>query len=216
MDCKSNKSVRVNKPVSFLIFFAIFTAILISLGSQASHAEITRGCEGNFILEIVNRSGDTLKNLDQFEGRGACKNTAHANTCRKRAMDNIFRCANDIWTYRWNLIGDPKDNNTDMILPAICRGDKTGARKVGFKTNPHGKGTDIKHAMEYYACCKMQPGAGTLILKLDVVSTGDKGCGKNYNKLGRFYHERRTLIDDYKASCPAVIKSGICAVRTGG
>lgn len=211
----SNSVIRVFVLMGLVFVFSFLMFMLLFL--SPANADITRGCEGKFLMTIVGKKGENAKNnLDTFEGRGACKNKTQANTCRKRAMDNIFRCANDIWDNRWYLIGDPKDNNTDMVLPAICRGDTTGARKVAFKTNPHGRGTDIKYAMEYYACCKMQPGAGSLVLQLDVYSTGDKGCGKNHNKLGDFYWEGRTLIDDYKVNCSSVIKKGYCAVRTGG
>ncbi|MEM7009583.1 MAG: hypothetical protein AAF462_10655 [Thermodesulfobacteriota bacterium] len=138
---------------ALILLFILIGTFLILISSLTASAEITRGCAGKFNIEVLNPSGgDIYKNLDSFEGRGACKNKHHGNTCRKRAMDNIFRCANDLWDNRWYLIGDPKDGNHDMILPAICRGDKTGARNVGFKTNPHGRGTDIKYSMEYHAC----------------------------------------------------------------
>ena len=200
-----------------IILVAIFVICWTAISVVNSHAEVTRGCKGAFSIEIINASdGQKTKNLDTFEGRGACKNKHHGNTCRKRAMDNIFRCGNELWDNRWYLIGDPNDNTTDMILPAICRGDTTGARKVGFKTNPHGRGTDIKYSMEYNACCKMQPGADRLQLKLSVTSSGDKGCGKNQNEYTKVYWERRTLESNYIADCKEVIKKGYCATRTGG
>ena len=222
MDSKLTKSLSSKQSaVKLGIFIAIIAAMLIATASTPAQAEVTRGCEGTFVMDIVNGTGiDTSKErkkaLDKFEGRGACKNSNYGNTCRKRAMDKIFRCANDIWDNRWNLIGDPNDNNPDMILPAICRGDTTGARQVGFRTNPHGKGTDIKYSMEFHACCTMQPTSDSLQLKLTVFSSGDKGCGKNYNNLSKRYWESRTLIDNYMVNCQSLIQQGMCAKRTGG
>lgn len=218
MDKQSKETLNSQWSLLKPIILAVIVVIAWSaISAVNSHAEVTRGCKGTFRIEIMNVSGgDKSQLLDAFEGRGACKNKYHGNTCRKRAMDNIFRCANDIWDNRWYLIGDPNDNTTDSILPAICRGDKTGARKVGFKTNPHGRGTDIKYSMEYHACCKMQPGADRLQLKLTVMSSGDKGCGKNQNEFSKIYWETRTLEDNYIADCKEVIKKGYCAIRTGG
>jgi hypothetical protein len=102
-------------------------------------------------------------------------------------------------------------------LPATCRGDTTGLRKAGyFKTNPYGKGTDIKCAMEYSTCCEMQHGPGGLELTLKAWSSGDKGCGKDHKNLSGEYFESRTLIGNYKVNCKKLVKQGMCAKRTGG
>ncbi|GJM16662.1 MAG: hypothetical protein DHS20C13_19890 [Thermodesulfobacteriota bacterium] len=132
--------------VGLIVLFLIIGTLIILISSNSAKAEVTRGCKGYFSIDVLTSSKNLTtsnfsKVIDEFEGRGACKNKYHGNTCRERAKDNIFRCANDIWDNRWYLIGDPDDGRTDMILPAICRGDKTGARKVGFRTNPFGKGT---------------------------------------------------------------------------
>ena len=208
------KFIRLS--LNVFVSLALISLFMVVLSSMSARADITRGCKGTFAVEVKNSSGDNTILIDEFEGRGACKNKTQANTCRKRAMDNIFRCANDIWDNRWHLIGDPKDSNHDMVLPPICRGDVTGARKVNFKTNPHGKGTDIKYAMEYYSCCKLKPGAGKLQLKLNVTSAGDKGCGKNRNEYTGVYWERRTIFDGYDVDCKKIIDKGYCATRTGG
>lgn len=209
-----NNQWELLKPIAVA---AILVITWCAISVVNSHAEVTRGCKGSFNIEVLNASGsDRFQQLDEFEGRGACKNKHHGNTCRKRAMDNIFRCGNDIWNNRWNLIGDPNDGRTDMILPAICRGDKTGARKVGFRTNPFGRGTDIKYSMEYHACCNLQPGADELKLKLTVTSSGDKGCGKNRNEFSKVYWEKRTLESNYIVDCNKIIEKGYCATRTGG
>ena len=207
-----------NSMATFCASIFIFAAILAISWVMPVEAEITRGCEGSFILTINYKSGDSAsKALDMFEGRGSCKSKAYANTCRHNAMSSIFLCGKDLWFQRWNLIGNPKDDHPDVPLPATCRGDTTGARKVGpFKTNPYGKGTDIKYAMEYSTCCEMQPGAGDLELTLKVWSSGDKGCGKDHNNLSGKYFESRTLIDNYKVNCKKLVKQGMCAKRTGG
>lgn len=200
-------------------FFAFIAAALIAGASIPAGADIYRGCTGFFAIAIVGGAGvdssrGTTKMLDEFEGRGQCNNTAQANTCRKRAMDNVFRCANDLWAARWNLIGDPNDGRPDGGLPVSCQGRATGAKSVGpFHENPFGQFFDIKHAIEYAACCELQPTASLLNISVYVNSVGDKGCGKNATGYGQ-YSEQRGLEANYVADCAELRALGMCAVRT--
>jgi hypothetical protein len=205
------------KPVSVMLI-ALAASALIALPTVPAAADIYRGCAGFFDLRVVGGSGvdnsrPATKNLDQFEGRGQCKNTAQANTCRVRAKDNVFRCANDLWAVRWNLLGDPNDGKWDGGLPLSCQGRATGAKGVGpFKQNPFGQHFDIKYEIEYAACCEMQPTANLLNLSISVSTVGDKGCGND--KAFGAYREQRTLESNYVADCKSLRKQGMCAVRT--
>lgn len=198
--------------------FVAAAALVMTLLSVPAETDIYRGCAG--ILDIgvlggvgVDPSGRRSKVLDEFEGRGQCNNTAQANTCRERAKDNVFRCANDLWAARWSLIGDPDDTNPDGGLPLSCQGRATGAKGLGpFRKNPFGQYFDIKHAIEHAACCELQPAARVVNLLVVVNSVGDKGCGNN--RAFGVYREQRTLEDNYVAECRRLRAQGLCAVRT--
>ncbi len=208
-------------PSAFLTVIAtLAVALFILLGAPTANADITRGCTG--ILSLYISSGEGLDNsrarnmqIDVFDGIGACKNRTQANTCRARAKDNVFRCANDLWNIRWNLIGDPKDSHADLGIPLSCQArGGTGAKNLGpFHKNKFGKYFDIKHAIEYNSCCKMQPGAKKFVVSLTVHSGGDKGCGNDRSPYGG-YREHRTLESNYQVNCKQLIKQGMCAKRT--
>ena len=215
MDGKSKK--RNGNAVTAALFAFIVAAFIAT--APPARADIYRGCAGFIDIAITGGKGldasrATTKMLDEFEGRGQCDNKAQANTCRKRAMDNVFRCANDLWAARWNLIGDPKDGHPDRGLPESCLGRATGAKNVGpFRENPFGQFFDIKHAIEHTACCQLQPTASSLNIGVFVSSVGDKGCGKNATGYGG-YSEQRVLEGNYVADCESLRASGMCAVRT--
>lgn len=201
-----------------LLGFIAAAFIAITAASAPARADIYRGCTGLIGIAVtggkgVDASRGTTKTLDQFEGRGQCENKTQANTCRKRAMDNIFRCANDLWAIRWNLIGDPNDGRPDMGLPLSCQGRATGAKGLGpFHENPFGELFDIKHAIEHAACCELQPTASSLNIGLFVSSVGDKGCGKDFSGYS-MYREQRALESNYVADCESLRARGMCAVR---
>jgi hypothetical protein len=107
-------------------FVGLTAALLVPVVSVPAAADIYRGCVGLIEVTVVGLSGTdgsgaTTMILDDFEGRGQCNNTAQANTCRVRAKDNVFRCANDLWAARWTLIGDPNDSNPDGGIPLSCQ-----------------------------------------------------------------------------------------------
>lgn len=202
---------------TFLVLTA--AALLIPIVSVPAAADIYRGCTGVVDVTVVggagmDSSGSTTKLLDNFEGRGQCNNTAQANTCRVRAKDNVFRCANDLWAARWTLIGDPNDSHPDEGIPLSCQGRATGAKGLGpFRENPFGQFFDIKHAIEHAACCELKPTASGLNLSIRVQSVGDKGCGNDRTPFGG-YREQRTLESNYVVDCQQFRDQGMCAVRT--
>lgn len=191
-------------------FVVLTGALLMPIVSAPAAADIYRGCTGVVEVTVVSvagmdSAGATTKTLDVFEGRGQCNNTAQANTCRVRAKDNVFRCANDLWAARWTLIGDPNDSNPDGGIPLSCQGRATGAKGLGpFRENPFGQFFDVKHAIEHAACCEMRPAASSLSLSIGVSSLGDTGCG----------NERRALESNYVVDCQRLRTQGMCAVRT--
>jgi len=200
-----------------IIFVILAAAFFVGLTPGTAQADITRGCQGIFWVNVVGgdniNQANTYRQFDTFEGRGACKNKAQANTCRARAKDNVFRCATDLWNARWSLIGNPNDEHPDGGLPEICQGRTTGAKNVGpFKKNSFGQYFDIKHAIEYEGCCVLQPKSNSLQLSVSVTSTGDNGCGsKKRTKYGTSYQDNRTLESNYKVNCKQLRKNGICA-----
>lgn len=205
-----------------IILAAIFVVAWCAVSVVNSHADITRGCRGTLSIHTYGVEGKKTnsytKIIDTFDGRGACKNATQANTCRKRAKDNIFRCADELWENRWNLIGDP-NINPNVQLPYICAGRSTGVLHLGpFKTNPFGQHFDIKHEIEYEACCQLQPKADSMKIKLTVHSQGDKGCGAHKDLKHQPWGETRTLINDYYADCKKLrVENRICGgKRTGG
>ena len=226
MEYKPEVSVcgRVKSFISLLtlLSFIAGAALTCTIITHDARAEITRGCKGTLFIDLYDVKGQKTNQynttIDEFEGRGACKNKLEANTCRVRAKDNVFRCATDLWNARWSLIGDPNDGNPDSGLPSICQGRNTGAKGIGpYTKNPHGQFFDIKHEMEYQACCKLQPKAKKLKMKLSVNSTGDKGCGKHQNWMYQPWGETRVLINNYEANCKDLRVHGLCGgKRTGG
>jgi hypothetical protein len=148
-------------------------------------------------------------------GSTLLRTAAQANTCRVRAKDNLFRCANDLWAARWSLIGDASDGRPDGGLPLSCQGRATGGKGVGpYREIPFGQFFDIKYAIEHAACCELQPTASSLNLRIDVSSVGDKGCG-NDQAFGS-YRESRVLEGNYIADCQRLRAQGMCAGRRGG
>ena len=205
-----------DRPKTWKTLVVLGAALPITIVAVPADTDIYRGCAGSFRIAVVGGAGvDTSRRtqlLDEFEGRGQCNNTAQANTCRVRAKDNVFRCANDLWAARWTLIGDPNDGNPDGGLPLSCQGRATGAKGVGpFRENPFGQFFDVKYAIEHAACCVLQPTASLLNLSIDVSTVGDKGCG-NDKAFGAF-REQRTLEGNYVADCQQLRAQGICAVR---
>jgi hypothetical protein len=83
---------------TFCASIFIFAPILAISWVLPVEAEITRGCEGSFIITINSKSSDSgSKALDKFESRGSGKSKAYANTCRHNARSSIFLCGKDLW-----------------------------------------------------------------------------------------------------------------------
>lgn len=162
-------------------------------------SDIVRGCTAR--LEVTSapyvgkadrpdRSKERTYPIDQFEGRGSCRNRIRANDCRRRARDSIFRCARDLWNSRW-----------DRDFPDSCYGrGSNGVHHLGpFPPNRDGNVEDLKFAMERMACCSLHPRYDHLDITLKVRSWGQKRCAGE-----------ETLYVGYDADCKRLRSLGWC------
>lgn len=188
--------------------FILTAALLISLAiPAASHATIVRGCRGQLMISVSGQG--FAHSVDAFDARGDCRSKAKANSCRERAKNAIFGCAKDYWAQR-----------SSAVLPIRCKPGRghLGVSGLGpFKANKrNGSRYDLKYAIEYEACCKRWPRAGMLTFNVMMVSTGDKGCGKNKNPY--YYGDKSARVSEayimsrsYKADCKRLRAKGWCS-----
>lgn len=68
---------------------------LVQLASGKS-----RGCDGELILELQERTGYPWMStvLEEYSARGSC---ATANCARRKARRNVRECADAVWANRW-------------------------------------------------------------------------------------------------------------------
>lgn len=188
-------------------------ALLIGLAIPiTSHATITRGCKANFQVVVTAHSGRYdhgrgVGIIDDFEGVGQCGNKAKANSCRERARNAIFGCAKDYWAQRGG-----------SVLPIKCKPGRgsLGVRGLGpFQPNKRNRSRyDLRFAIEYTACCKLQPRADALTVDVKAISHGDKGCGKDKN-MGSVgsgkYMQTYMMGRGFKANCKRLRANGWCS-----
>ena len=171
-----------------------------TLWPQQAGATEWRGCRGAI---DVRGSGD-VRTIWEFEGRGSCKNRAHANDCRRAARGAIEACAREAWRTRW-----------DRRLPAACHplSGTSRAHVKGIADTFFGRGSgsqgrqDFKWAVERAACCSMYRNRDSVKVSITASSYGDKGCQSD--KTGEV-GEADWQIDDYTADCRAVRARGVC------
>jgi hypothetical protein len=169
------------------------------LWPQQAAATEWRGCRG----EIgIHDDRHNFVSLWQFEGRGSCKNRAHANDCRRAARGAIVACAQEAWRTRW-----------DRRLPDVCRPVSGRAHVKGIADTFFGRGPgaegaqDFKWAVERAACCQMHRDSDRVAVRVGVSSHGDKGCQREEpSEVG----EIGVLLDNYTADCRAVRARGVC------
>lgn len=175
--------------------------------SATAHADIARGCRAQLMISVPGQQFAHL--IDAFEGRGDCRSKAKANTCRERAKNSIFACAKDYWVQRGSA-----------VLPMRCKPGRgrLGVNGLGpFKANKrNGSRYDLRYALEYEACCKLQKRADHLTFDVMVVSLGDKGCGKNKNPY--YYGDKSSRVSEayvmhrgFKADCKRLRAMGWCS-----
>lgn len=187
---------------NFLGCLVIPVAVLCSmLWPQQAGAIEWRGCRG----EISIRDAGHFESVWQFEGRGSCKNRAHANDCRRAARGAIEGCAREAWLTRW-----------DRRMPYACRplsgssrAHVKGIADTAFGRGPGAEGDqDFKWAVERAACCQMHPNRDRVTVSVGVTSFGDKGCQREgLHEVGEV---DIFLESNYTADCRAARARGVC------
>ncbi len=184
-------------------------AVLSSVIAGDAAAREWRGCSA--AIQII--ADGKLSTLWQFEGRGSCRNRAHANDCRRAARDAIANCVRTAWDERWN-----------RKLPGQCApGSESGSNRPfvkGIYDTDFGRGRgsegdqDFKWAIEHAACCYLHPTGGRIQVKVGANTSGDTGCRSPASiQEGSF---DLPLHSDYQVDCQSVRDKGYCAVRTSG
>ncbi len=188
-------------------------AIAVLLGSvvvaQPSAAREWRGCKASIAILADGRRST----LWEFEGRGSCRNRAHANDCRRAARDAIANCVRGAWRDRWDrkLPGECATGNES----ASDRPFVKGIANTGFGRGRGSRGDqDFKWAVEHAACCKLNPNAGNIRVIVGADTQGDSGC-RSPSKIQEDAFDL-TLERNYQVDCRRVREQGFCAVRTGG
>jgi len=183
--------------------------LLVSLVAEDAAAREWRGCSAS--IEIV--ADGKRATLWELEGRGSCRNRAHANDCRRAARDAIANCVRGAWRDRW-----------ERKLPGECApGSESGSTRPfvkGILDTDFGRGRgsqgeqDFKWAVEHAACCSLHPTAGPLQVAVGADTAGDTGCQSPASiQEGPF---DLMLQQNYQVDCRRVREQGVCAVRTGG
>lgn len=186
---------------NILNLFLLATATLgVLFAPQQAGATEWRGCRA----AIDVRDGGDMSTIWQFEGRGSCKNRAHANDCRRAARAAIEGCVREAWRTRW-----------DRRLPPACL-TATGTSRAhvkGIADTPFGRGPgaqghqDFKWAVERAACCRMHPNRDSVTVSVTASSFGDKGCQRDkIPEVG----DADWQIGEYAAACRAARARGIC------
>jgi hypothetical protein len=165
---------------------AAMIAGFVLASSAAGYADITRHCNGRYVIRDTGQSGfvTQLPNPD-FATAGTCGSTV-PNRCRERARDRANRCMQAHWDERWN-------RNT---VPGLCL--LRGGQISGYTVR------DLKDGIEKAACCGSSPlrnRSATLIVQR--MSWGDTGCGSG--KRDEFSVQRHfATLSTYDVDCPQI------------
>jgi hypothetical protein len=186
---------------------ALMTFLAVSLGANADTVRHCTGYVGATPLSGVNANGQPFivgqkKSLAALtlKGRGTCRNALYANECRRNARDAIRSCAQGIWAERWNKkipisVCESADNNRPPHAGIISWGNTETSASMRAKITG-----DIKQALEYTACCVLQPTARQVNFSVYLAVHGDTGCGHNSLLLGQAY----------EANCQNLKSQGLC------
>lgn len=175
-------------------------ALTVTLWPQQAHATEWRGCRGTIDL----REPGAIHTIWEFEGRGSCRNRAHANDCRRAARGAIETCVREAWRTRW----DRRLPDACRPVPGSNRAHVKGIADTFFGRGPGSQGRqDFKWAVERAACCAMHRNSDSVDVAITASSYGDKGCeGSKTGEVG----EVDWQIDFYTADCRAVRARGVC------
>jgi len=185
----------------FTVLGVAAAALCVMLWPQPAGAVEWRGCRG----EIVIQGDNDYRTIWQFEGRGSCKNRAHANDCRRAAKGAIEACVFDAWRARW----ERRLPNSCRPLSGSSRAHVKNIADTFFGRGPGAQGAqDFKWAVEQAACCRLSPNRDRVTVTIGVTSYGDKGCQSD--KTEEVGQIDRVIEGNYTADCRAARAKGIC------
>jgi hypothetical protein len=151
-----------------------------------AHAEISRGCTATISVGLVGQASTYLP-IAEIEGRGTCKNSAHANDCRRRARAAIDDCRNALWNGRQ---GD--------TLPAACRtlsAGRQGARVIYREVLSIAHSSRFIVRIEHVACCTLAPHSDSISVNIGGAVAGDKECGSIKIGKNKYQDEFNVQLD---------------------
>jgi len=178
-----------------------FAALLV-LGAAPARADITRGCSASLDVFVMDGKPKAAYGLGSIEGRGGCKNKAHANDCRARARAEIDRCRADLW----------KGRQVNAI-PGSCNNLVQGSGRSGAKLQYDGIYTiaepnRLTARAARIVCCTVRPNADKLKISFEGRINGDKKCAST--KIGKDNYQDEYGLGQYDMSCKAWRAQGIC------
>ncbi len=176
---------------------------------QGADAYVTRGCQAWLFIEVQDaEDAPGMKGathiIDNFIGRGQCKNQTLANECRENARDRIKACMNDLI-----------ESRHQRIAPLTCapaEGNSVGIQLLGpFLDTRNKRGPDVKFHVDYASCCALAPQATamTVDLKLHIGGPPDKNPFTAMGALKGCGHSQ-VLMEDYFTNCTRQRDLGLC------
>jgi hypothetical protein len=182
----------------------LLAAMIIAASVGVAEATISRGCTGKFFVKAP-YSGTVV--IWTFEGRGTCRNSIHANDCRRAARSAIGYCVQEAWRARWQ-----------RTIPAACRETPGSSRPFvkGLAGTAFGRDRghgsqgdqDFKWEVERAACCRLNPLADQVTVSVSASAFGDTGCAA-VGAEGSDW----VLEPAYVADCRLARQRGFCARR---
>ena len=135
--------------------------------------------------------------LATLEGRGRCSKRK-PKQCRKSARSQIYNCARELWSQRFN-----------RTVPSSCfRGNKKVFANLRWTGIWLKRQNDIKYKIEWITCCKKRvPYHAGVAIKF--YTTGDKGCG-DFRVRRKHYQGGHLLQGAYRINCKALRAKGLC------
>lgn len=186
----------------YLLRTIIVSACLLLGTAPPLMADITRGCEATFRVEIVGGSSSEFQNLGSIEGRGGCQNKAHANDCRARARAEIDRCIAAMW----------RDRHKNAIAPEcktlVSNSSRSGAELSWNGISAIAEPNRLSARMAYSACCRIRPKATRIQVAVFGAIFGDRKCGAT--NTGHNLFQSDFDLPTYDMNCSAWRSQGLC------
>ena len=196
---KNSLTRRVAKLASF---YTITTLLVMSFAPSSANADISRTCRATIDIEILDNKPNSVKRLAEITGKGTCKNSTQANTCRQRARSELNACLSEAWKNR--------QNNS---IPSRCNNMVNGSSRPGAKLTyigimPINQPARLTARAARYVCCQARPTAGHLTINFGSLINGNKKCAKH--KIDKNWYQEEISISNYNMNCFAWRAQGIC------